>query len=162
MMHRVRHDPENGWMALRAVVQAKLGSAGRAPVRALLYRDDDGDQIRIDTDEALLEAAVQARRANGGARLAVTAICDDESTPRRTKESIAFGTFGASSAQVSSACAQPSAGTSAPVSSSGRVSPSVHANENMSAVTSFLGGLIAASSFAVGAGLVIAAKAARR
>ena len=34
--------------------------------------------------------------------------------------------------------------------------------EGMSAVSNFLGGLIAASSLAVGAGLVLAAKAAKR
>ena len=99
----------------------------------LLYRDEDGDHAAIDSDETLLDAAAQAQRG-GENRLAVTAI--------------AVGAVDVSDT--------PSIVRTRPLV------PSNSERPEHSAVTSFLGGLIAASSLAVGTGLLLAAKAAKR
>ena len=68
-MHRVRCLPRHGWRKLEATIHARLGVAPETAVR-LLYCDDDGDEVAIDSDDTLLEAAAQATRV--GNRLNVT------------------------------------------------------------------------------------------
>ena len=128
-MHRVRCEPSDGWDAVRTLVEAK---AGGGECTKLLYTDDDGDPAAIDSDEALIDAAAQARRT-GENRLAVTVV---------TAASAAASAMDVSEAQ--------------------RPAQSLDKAYSTSAVSSFLGGLIAASSLAVGTGLLLAAKAAKR
>ena len=137
-MHRVRCDPSDGWAALRSKIEAKAPDAAQAQ---LTYMDEDGDQAAIDSDEALQDAAAQAYRSGG--RLAVTVV--------------AAGTAlqSAGTRKIDKSASTPSALTQ-------RRWSHERPPENLSAVSSFLGGLIAASSLAVGAGLVLAAKAAKR
>ena len=145
-MHRVRCEPADGWSALRSTVSTKVQEPS---LQSLLYADDDGDQVAIDSDEALLDAAMQAKRNDG--RLQVTAVtADGKQLPGPDKPSNnSKGGGNTLTNQAAKAAA--------------RVAAAAAAREGDStAVSSFLGGLIAASSFAVGAGLVLAAKAAQR
>ena len=169
-MHRLRCVPTDGWAALKTMAEARLDHANRGGIASqgiasqgmqptvldkLLYRDDDGDHVAIDSDDTLIEAAAQA--VHLGNRLCVTAFVggqptfDDgdvpaHATPARagSAHSSAALEAGASAAAATMAAAAGAAGPSS------------------SAVSSFLGGLLAASSLAVGAGLVLAAKAAKR
>ena len=136
-MHRVRCLPRHGWRKLEATIHARLGVAPETAVR-LLYCDDDGDEVAIDSDDTLLEAAAQATRV--GNRLNVTVTSRVGSSVGSSSRTLQMG------ASVSSSSISAAAG-GAPSSS---------------AVSSFLGGLLAASSLAVGAGIVLAAKAAKR
>lgn len=149
-LHRVRCMPAEGWKALQDAVQARFGAEAGALVK-LLYRDDDGDQVAIDSDDTLWEAAAQARRV--GQRLNATAVCGGGG----------FDTDGAP--QTPSGAAQ-GAGNAAAVLGAGNAAASSVAaaasGMDRSSVKSFLGGLLAASSLAVGAGLVLAAKSAKR
>ncbi|KAK9458731.1 uncharacterized protein V1516DRAFT_708962 [Lipomyces oligophaga] len=66
--HRIQHDPEEGYAALREVIASKLGSeiskvgGLTAPGFAISYLDDDGDAIVVATDEDLTEAINLARQ----------------------------------------------------------------------------------------------------
>ena len=132
-LHRVKCMPHEGWQALQSEVQARLGGGGGHTVRALLYRDDDGDQVAIDSSEALLDAAQYAARVGHRLNVSITLAAATATTPLAVPRP-----------QASKAPSQPLPA------------------ESTSAVSSFLGGLLAASALAVGGGLVIAAKAARR
>jgi hypothetical protein len=154
-LHRVHVKPEDGWAALREEVQRRVSTS----VTTLLYLDEDGDQVAIDSDESLLEAAAQARRAYGSHRLAVTAVGGGGLT---------LSNLDAPLPSTPRAASTPHAGAGANAASVGAAAASLgattlhNARRDGPAVTSILGGLIAASSLAVGAGLVIAAKAAKR
>lgn len=162
-----------------------------AQLRAILYEDDDGDQAAISSDESLSEAAAHVWRS-GRDRVLVTPVMGAAQLLSPSgKTAIAFGTQRSSAARRSIALGAQGgkyahwAGTAAAaaVTTAGQsmqtveedegrttlqrksLSPhrtAVRPDQNMSAVSSFLGGLIAASSVALGAGIVLAAKAAKR
>ena len=174
--HRVRCIPEDGWAALCSALRSRL-PASREQLRAVVYPDDDADLIAIDSDESLLEAACQAWRGKAD-RLTVTAVMGGMQLTSPTKsEQLANAQC---AEPTSSADAEPTARGGRDVGGHGGHDPSrggagysvqgagapadsaLLPTQNMSAVSSFLGGLLAASSLAVGAGLVIAAKAAQR
>lgn len=157
--HRVHCAPESGWVPLRAALQAKLSKGGE-PLRAIVYTDADGDRIVVDSDEGLCEAAQHAWRG-GKDRLLVTALYGEMALLSPTAKTV----IGAAEAPAEARGAL--GGGAAPPRPAYRKSLSPRlgaapADPRMSAVTAFLGGLVAASSVAVGAGLMIAVKAAKR
>ena len=202
--HRVLCMPADGWATLRDALQAKLSATSDgaprppsaadepAPLRAILYEDDDGDRVAISSDESLLEAASFAwrhgrdrllvtpltgaaqltspsgrsavgtpsggRRGRAGARRALEPLGEEDEAAGGAEGGEADGSPFARAAESARAAA------ALVVSPSGmlRGKPRHGGDHNLSAVSSFLGGLIAASSLAVGAGIVIAAKAAKR
>lgn len=202
--HRVHCTVAEGWAPLQAALGAKIGGEGGGALRGIVYTDDDGDKIVVDSDEGLREAAGHAWR-HGLDRLQVRS---------RAREAGPHAAFSTPELRASRAPARvsPSLSCFPPrdplsrispdlarqvtlVSSGAELSPSGQtrvgggrdgaqggadaepsglrrwsptrlgprgSDEKLSAVSAFLGGLVAASSLAVGAGLMIAAKAAKR
>ena len=134
--YRASYAPSSGWDGLRAAFVEQLGPSATADALAsVTYVDDDGDACVISSDETLIEA-VRLARAAGQTRLALTAC----------------SLRAASSNAPSMAQRAASGAASAIGATAGHVAPELDGAPPMAAA--FLGGLIAASSVAVGVGLL--------
>ena len=157
--YRVHCTPAEGWPPLQAALAAKL-EGHVDDLRGIVYTDDDGDRIVVDSDEALLEAANHVL-AKGLDRLQVTPVTGPIDLLSPTgKTVIAAG-------QPANARRVPPTEQPSTLDGNASVLPSPMRQrrleeEKLSAVSAFLGGLVAASSLAVVSGLVLAAKAAKR
>jgi hypothetical protein len=157
--YRVHCTPAEGWPPLQAALAAKL-EGHVDDLRGIVYTDDDGDRIVVDSDEALLEAANHVL-AKGLDRLQVTPVTGPIDLLSPTgKTVIAAG-------QPANARRAPPTEQPSTLDGNASVLPSPMRQrrleeEKLSAVSAFLGGLVAASSLAVVSGLVLAAKAAKR
>ena len=157
--YRVHCTPAEGWAPLQAALASKL-EGHVDDLRGIVYTDDDGDRIVVDSDEALLEAANHVL-AKGQDRLQVTPVTGPIDILSPT------GTALLAAGQPASARRAPPTEQRSTLDGNALVLPSPMRQrrleeEKLSAVSAFLGGLVAASSLAVVSGLVLAAKAAKR
>jgi hypothetical protein len=172
-VHRVQCSPADGWTALREALQKRLGNSSGSQLRAVVYTDDEGDLVAIDSDDSLHEAAQNAW-AGGDDRLTVRPVMDSSGLgstsvplrPATSEEHAAAALARRSAAKHKKEQEQERLRRRRMGEHDGSVAPrqlqGAPSEPGMGAVTSFLGGLLAASSIAVGAGIVMAAKAARR